>query len=342
LVDSGSIPTPPTRIAIRGALASLVASMCPSAPFRMRAIGLVLLVLFVLVPRGGRSEPLPSSLGPPPRPPAVVELDECDDAPELSGLDVCRSIRRTEGLRPIPLILLTAKSKGSETAEALESGADDHLSKPYDLVELQARIRLGIRRLEKATAVGSKLGTGQDLLLQRILCHFLPLNRMALETVMEDPSRLDAPVVGHGRCDLSHVVRETISQALRFLADQVRVSVNGESVEVAVSADSLRQILLNVLVHVRMASADRPGNLDISWHEGGDGVVLRCEDDGPRVLPEDITLLGWPATTMRNQGSNPGFGLFFANLAAESAGGSISCSSPAGKGLRIEIRLPKA
>jgi hypothetical protein len=56
-------------------------------PFRMRAIGLVLLVLFVLVPRGGRSEPLPSSLGPPPRPPAVVELDECDDDPELSGLD---------------------------------------------------------------------------------------------------------------------------------------------------------------------------------------------------------------------------------------------------------------
>lgn len=262
--------------------------------------------------------------------------------PELSGLDVCRSIRKTSGLRPVHLILLTAKSKGSETAEALEAGADDHLSKPYDLVELQARLQLGVRRLEKANAAGPKLGVGQDLLLQRILSHFLPLNRMALDAVLEDPAQLGIPDVLAGHCEMDHVVRETLSRSTHFLAGQVAVSVVGEPLEVGVSEDSLRQILLNVVVHVRMAALDRPGRLDVSWRRSEDRVLLVCEDDGPTVLPEDITLLGWPVTTLRNQGTNPGFGLFFANLAAESAGGSISCSSPAGRGLRIEIHLPIA
>lgn len=262
--------------------------------------------------------------------------------PELSGLEVCRQIRKMSGLRPIHLILLTAKSKGSEAAEALGAGADDHLAKPYDLVELQARIQLGIRRLEKADTAGSKLGVGQDQLLQRIVSHFLPLNRMALDVVLDDPSQLGVPAVRTGSCDVSHVVREALTHASAFLAEHVRVSVNGDPLQVGVSAETLRQIVLNVLMHVRMASTDHGCRLDVFWHSGKDDVLLCCEDDGPSVLPEDITLLGWPVTTLRNQGLNPGFGLFFANLAAESSGGSISCSSPAGRGLRIEVRLPKS
>ena len=262
--------------------------------------------------------------------------------PELSGLDVCRSIRNTLGLRPLHLILLTARSRGAETAEALDAGADDHLAKPYELVELQARIQLGIRRLESANTAGSKIGVGQDQMLKRILSHFLSLNRMALDVVLEDPSQLGIPSIHDGRCDLSHVVRETVTRASGFLADHVRVSVNGEETEVGISEETLRQILLNVVLHVRMAAGDRPGRLDIFWHNGPGGVLLCCEDDGPSVLPEDITLLAWPVTTLRNQALNPGFGLFFANLLAESAGAAISCSSPAGRGLRIEIRLPTA
>jgi DNA-binding response OmpR family regulator len=262
--------------------------------------------------------------------------------PELSGLDVCRSVRKAVGLRPIHLILLTAKSKGAETAEALDAGADDHLSKPYELVELQARLQLGIRRLQSSNAAGSKVGVGQDQMLKRILTHFLSLNRIALDVVLEDPSQLGIPAIRQGRCDISHVVREVVTLASGFLSDHISVSVNGEATETGVSEETLRQILQNLILHVRMAAGDRPGRLDIFWHHGMDCVMLCCEDDGPSVLPEDITLLAWPVTTLRNQAANPGFGLFFANLLAESAGGSISCSSPAGRGLRIEVRLPTA
>jgi DNA-binding response OmpR family regulator len=260
--------------------------------------------------------------------------------PELSGIEVCRKLRGTAGLRPVHIILLTAKSKGSEAAEALAAGADDHMSKPYDLVELQARIQVGLRRLESAESAGSKLGLNQDLLLQSILSRFLPLNRMALEAVLADPSQLGVPPSDKGRCDLAVAVPEIVANAAGFLSDRVQVSVAGAPVQVGVAVRTLRQILLNLLVHIRMATPDRPCHVDISWHEGAGGTTLRCVDDGPGVLPEDITLLGWPVTTLRNQDLNPGFGLFFANLAAESAGCAIACSTEAGRGLRTEIRLP--
>jgi len=260
--------------------------------------------------------------------------------PALSGVEVCRMLRKSVGIRPIHIILLTAKSRGAEAAEALAAGADDHMSKPYDLVELQARIQAGLRRLASAGSSGSKLGLNQDLLLQSILSRFLPLNRMALETVLADPSQMGVLPVDKGRCDLAKVVPEIVAAASAFLADGVHVSVAGAPVQVGIGNRTLRQILLNLLVHIRMASADRKCKVDISWHEGAEGTTLRCVDDGPGILPEDITLLGWPVTTLRNQDLNPGFGLFFANLAAESAGCTIACSAAEGRGLRTEIRLP--
>jgi CheY-like chemotaxis protein len=260
--------------------------------------------------------------------------------PELSGVEVCRTLRGTAGIRPIHIILLTAKAKGAEAAEALAAGADDHMSKPYDLVELQARIQLGFRRLESAEVAGSRLGLDQDLRLQSILSRFLPLNRMALETVLADPGQLGVLPVGEGSCDLAKVVPEIVSDASGFLSDRIQVSVAGASAQVAVCARTLRQIVLNLLVHLRMASPDRLCRVDIFWHDRADGKTLCFVDDGPGVLTEDVTSLGWPVTTLRNQDLNPGFGLFFANLAAESAGCTITCSAGAGRGLRTEIRIP--
>ncbi|HXP91324.1 MAG TPA: ATP-binding protein, partial [Fibrobacteria bacterium] len=143
-----------------------------------------------------------------------------------------------------------------------------------------------------------------------------------------------------GRCDLAKVVPEIVAEASGFLSDRIRVSVAGPPALVGVGIQTLRQILLNLLVHIRMATPDRPCRVDIFWHLGAGGTTLCCVDDGPGVLPEDITLLGWPVTTLRNQDLNPGFGMFFANLAAESAGCSLACSTEAGRGLRTEIRMP--
>src|ERR1700722_2523227 len=68
--------------------------------------------------------------------------------PELDGVDICRSIRKTAGERYIYLILLTAKGQQEEIVEGLEAGAYDYITKPYDLMELKARLRTGKRIME--------------------------------------------------------------------------------------------------------------------------------------------------------------------------------------------------
>lgn len=72
----------------------------------------------------------------------VVVLDWM--LPELSGIDVCKKYRAIGG--KIPILILTAKSTMAAKEEGLDSGADDYLTKPFNMRELSARIRALLRR----------------------------------------------------------------------------------------------------------------------------------------------------------------------------------------------------
>jgi DNA-binding response OmpR family regulator len=63
--------------------------------------------------------------------------------PELDGLTVCRSLRQSSDL---PILILTARTGELDKIVGLESGADDYLTKPFSLGELQARVRALLRR----------------------------------------------------------------------------------------------------------------------------------------------------------------------------------------------------
>ena len=66
--------------------------------------------------------------------------------PGTDGLEVCRHIRRTEGLAGIPIIMLTARGEESDKVVGLELGADDYVTKPFSVKELVARIHAVLRR----------------------------------------------------------------------------------------------------------------------------------------------------------------------------------------------------
>ena len=75
--------------------------------------------------------------------PSLVLLDIL--LPGLSGLDVCREIRRRPELDAMPIIMLTAMGEDSDVVLGLELGANDYIPKPFSLKVLLARIRTALR-----------------------------------------------------------------------------------------------------------------------------------------------------------------------------------------------------
>ena len=86
-----------------------------------------------------------------PDPPNLIILDW--EMPGKNGLDVCKLIREKDVSNPPYIIILTAKNAKADIVEALEAGANDFVSKPYDKNELQARIRVGQRMVELQSAL---------------------------------------------------------------------------------------------------------------------------------------------------------------------------------------------
>ena len=63
--------------------------------------------------------------------------------PEMDGLEACMKIREFSN---VPIIMLTAKSEDADKLMGFESGADDYLTKPFNILELKARVRALLRR----------------------------------------------------------------------------------------------------------------------------------------------------------------------------------------------------
>ncbi len=76
--------------------------------------------------------------------------------PLLSGLEVCRQMRRMAETRGVPIIMLTARGEEGDKLRGLDSGADDYVTKPFSPSELVARIRAALRR-SRPTANGESL-----------------------------------------------------------------------------------------------------------------------------------------------------------------------------------------
>ena len=85
--------------------------------------------------------------------PEIAVLDV--SMPAVDGLTVCR-VLRSEG-NTLPILMLTARTEPSDRVEGLDAGADDYVTKPFDLGELFARLRALTRRLRPDEQPGTRL-----------------------------------------------------------------------------------------------------------------------------------------------------------------------------------------
>ena len=99
-------------------------------------------------------------------PPDIVLLDWMIEG--LSGIEVCRRLRRATDTANVPIIMLTARGEEEDRIRGLETGADDYVTKPFSPRELVARVAAILRRVRPALA-GQSLVYG-DLALD-IVAH---------------------------------------------------------------------------------------------------------------------------------------------------------------------------
>ena len=67
--------------------------------------------------------------------------------PKLSGIELCRRIRKNKELKNLPIIMLTARGEEEDRLRGLETGADDYVTKPFSVNELMARVKAVLRRI---------------------------------------------------------------------------------------------------------------------------------------------------------------------------------------------------
>src|ERR1700739_4692298 len=76
--------------------------------------------------------------------PDLVLLDGM--LPQMSGIEVCRQIRRRSATRDLPVIMVTARTEDQDAVRGLNTGADDYIAKPFNIEALLARMRALLRR----------------------------------------------------------------------------------------------------------------------------------------------------------------------------------------------------
>lgn len=127
--------------------------------------------------------------------------------PKLSGIELCKLTREYKFALSPYLILLTARSQKNDIAEGLKSGADDYLIKPFDPIELSARIEVGSRIIALQDKLSAKV---QEL--ESALAHIKTLKGIipicsSCKKIRDDRgfwNQVEAYVSAHSEAKFSH------------------------------------------------------------------------------------------------------------------------------------------
>jgi diguanylate cyclase (GGDEF)-like protein len=101
------------------------------------------------------------------RPPDLILLDVM--MPELDGLTVLRRLRSSPATASIPVVLLTAKALAEDRVRGLDLGADDYITKPFDIEELLARVKAVLRRAQQMRDLSPLTGLPGNFRISREL-----------------------------------------------------------------------------------------------------------------------------------------------------------------------------
>ena len=163
--------------------------------------------------------------------PDIVLLDWM--LPVVSGIEVCRQLRRRPATRDLPVIMVTARTEDQDAVRGLNTGADDYITKPFNMESLLARMRALLRRSGAMPVRGQHVfhDIAMDLTSHRVhrngrAIHLGPTEFRLLEFLMQHPRRVFSreELLNSVWGPDIHVEPRTVDVHIRRL----RKSINGE------------------------------------------------------------------------------------------------------------------
>ncbi len=277
-------------------------------------------------------------------PPDLVVSDVM--MPHMDGLEMVANLREDALLSDLPVILLTARADVEDVVRGLDGGADDYVTKPFHVRELEARIDavLRARAVERASDERASRLAAIGMMTSQI-AHDLrnPLTSVVTFSALAQESVRDAGLAQAAE-DLDAVMSETrravrmlkevtdfaasgnreltmepfeLGALLHELIDPLAASVAPAGVELRLELltlaeivgdrEELRRAIENLVQNARDVLAPRGGGQVITRLEAdGEGVVLRVMDSGPGLPPALLDTLFEPFAT---HGKREGTGL---------------------------------
>ncbi|MCP5049187.1 MAG: hybrid sensor histidine kinase/response regulator, partial [bacterium] len=276
--------------------------------------------------------------------------------PEMDGYQVCRTLKRSDRTKDIPVIFLTAKTETSDIVKGFESGGLDYITKPFHSTEMLARIKthLKIVRVSRER---------KELL--HILCHDLvnPLSSIsAILQITFDMDKFDrfrnhlltASANGLKVIDLVRKLRALEDNKIRLKFQTIDLQEVMEEAELLMQHKLLeknisfiremepglivwaeRTSLLNSVINNLLTNAIKfsfpDSTINVFAAREGDMVILTVKDSGigiPEELQLDIFDLKKPTTrTGTNGETGTGYGMPLVNKFINAYGGSIEIYS---------------
>lgn len=152
--------------------------------------------------------------------------------PDSNGIAICEKLRSNQATEQSPIILLTAMAEPDDIVKGLDAGADDYITKPFDIDVLHARVRAQIRRLQKPSSPSDKIdfdGLSIDKLKCRVLVDADEINLTHTEFQILT-TLADSPGIVHSRRSLIekilggdiHVTNRTIDTHIAGLRKKLK------------------------------------------------------------------------------------------------------------------------
>ncbi|HEV7596379.1 MAG TPA: response regulator transcription factor [Gemmatimonadaceae bacterium] len=127
--------------------------------------------------------------------------------PGLEGIEICRRLRATPGFEFVYVILLTSRAEKQDLSAGLAAGANDYIAKPFDPVELEARVRVGERMVNLQRSLADRVLELEEALGEvRALQGLLPICSYCKKVRNEANywEQVDSYLVAHSDVKITH------------------------------------------------------------------------------------------------------------------------------------------